>query len=176
LAASVCPSPDFLDTLIARPGLARIAAQEIAAGNDRVIAPIRRILAAIARRDGPEAASLRYLAGPLLPRDHRVVTVWRGYRDDSSCLAQALLDVVSRSQAVDRDSIAVMADALIDGGKWNLVREALAQAVARLGRADSGVVGNVDAQVSQLRLIGALGRAMERAFDAPQSIPMRHVG
>jgi hypothetical protein len=176
LAASVCPSFDFLNTLTGRPGLAGTVAQEIGLGNERVIAPLRRILTAIARRDGPEALSLRRLAGPLLPRDHRVVTVWRGYRQDDGCLAKALLDVASGSQAIDGDSVGIMADALIGSGKWNLVRDALAQAVSRLGRADEGVLDNPDSQVHRLRLISALGNAMERACDASPATPSRRAG
>jgi hypothetical protein len=176
LSASVCPSPELLNTLVSRPGLARTMAQEIAGGNERIIVPVRRILAAIAGRDGPEAVSLRRLAGPLLPRDHRVATVWRGYRHDDVCLAQAMLHVASGSQQADGDSVRIMADALIEGGKWNLVRDALAQVVARLGRADHGVLGDLDSQVHRLRLISALGSAMERACEPPAPEPSRRAG
>jgi hypothetical protein len=176
LSASACPSPELLNALAGRPGLARTAAQEIGNGNERVIVPVRRILAAIARRDGPEAPSLRRLAGPLLPRDHRVVTVWRGYRHDDVCLAQALIDVASGSRAIDDDSAGIIAGVLIDGGKWNLVRDALAQLVSRLGRADRGVLNNLDSQINQLRLISVLGSAMERACEPSASEPSRRVG
>jgi hypothetical protein len=176
LSASICPSPDMLSLIASRHGLARTVAREIDAGNERVVVPVRRALATMARREGGESSDLRRIAGALLPRDHRIITHWRGYRQDENCLAQTLIDAAQSPQAMEDTSARALADALIDCGKWNLVRDALAKSVSLLGRTDQGMLEDPGTQARRLRFIAALGFAMERNCGPLEGATARYAG
>ncbi len=167
LAQKLCPSFDDMARIVASPGLHKLVAAEIAAGNRHFADPVRRALVVIGKtRDGGEN-HMRRLAGALLPRDHSISTDWAYYWEDAACLAQVFRAETETGRAIDTSQLEAVAETLIDSGRWNLVRDTLADLVLKLDRSSDGIPPEHDRLADKLRFVGSLGRALERASRRP---------
>lgn len=155
-----CPSQEALDRIAARDGLARIAARRIAVGDRAVALPLRRALVVMTRRRGATAPEVGRIAGRLLPRNARISTDWQGYADDDACLANTLLAAARDERRLETAAASSLARGLIDGGRWDLVRETLLQLTGRLGRAEAGAPTDPAGEARRLDLVAALAQSM----------------
>jgi hypothetical protein len=154
--------PDDLLCAATQQGFARVVAKEFASGNQRAVEPLRRTLAGLAKRD---RTAFRRIAGRVLPRDHRVLSVWNGGDAEDFCLAGALFDAVAAPRRVDSESMEAVSETLVAEGKWDLLREALLAAVNGIARGQAGT--DTEAVAGRLRLVSAIARSMERKLLAP---------
>lgn len=158
LAEAVMVPEDMLCGATRQQSLAGIIAREFAAANQSAVEPLRRALAKLAKRDRD---AFRRIGGRVLPRDHRVLSVWNGGYAEDFCLAGALFDAVAAPRRVDATAMEALAETLVAEGKWDLVREALLTAASGIPRGDDGAAPDVESLVSRLRLVSAIARSME---------------
>jgi|GEM_PF-5137044 len=159
LAETVMVPEDMLSGATRQQNLAGIIAREFAAANQRAVEPLRRALAKLAKCDRD---AFRRVGGRVLPRDHRVLSIWNGGYAEDFCLAGALFDAVAAPRRVDAASMEALSETLVAEGKWDLVREALLTAASGIPRGDDGAAPDVESLVSRLRLVSAIARSMER--------------
>jgi hypothetical protein len=159
LAEAVMVPDDLLSAATRRESLATILAREFAGANQRAVEPLRRALAGLAKRDRD---AFRRIGGRVLPRDHRVLSVWNGECAEDFCLAGALFDAVATPRRVDAASMEALSGTLVAEGKWDLVREALLTAASGIPRGADGAAADIESLISRLRLVSAMARSMER--------------
>jgi hypothetical protein len=159
LAQTVVVPEDLLLKATQRHALARVIAREFAAGNSRLVEPLRRALAALAKRN---REAFRRIAGRALPRDHRILSVWNGASAEDFCLAGALFEAIAMPRRVQPAAMEAVSETLVAEGKWELVREALLVAANGIPQGTGGDAVDLETVASRLRLVSAIAASMER--------------
>lgn len=178
-AERACPRPDDLATVMASPGLRRLVAERVRDGDALLTESLRRAFVILAVTGGsPDADAVR-MAGTLLPRTVAGGKDWNDLWTDEAAKGRILRDVPTSDASIDEDTFAALALSCVRDGRWDVVRDCLVNMVSRLGREPYAAGERPEPMVTRLRMISALGRALETAApasgvpDRPAQVPLR---